>query len=108
LKGYMVKQMFRPSRNPRFEVKALQNIAVKVEQGQRLGVIGHNGAGKSTLLEISLGFEREANGWENINYRSYLQGETPKTMKRRRQEIAEFSELGEFLDVPIQYYSTGM
>lgn len=132
LKEYLLKQMFRPSRNPKFEVRALQNISFTVEQGQRLGVIGHNGAGKSTLLkllagvypptsgkrivegtisslfEISLGFEREANGWENINYRSYLQGETPRTMKQRRHEIAEFSELGEFLDMPVRYYSSGM
>jgi ABC-type polysaccharide/polyol phosphate transport system ATPase subunit len=97
-----------------------------------VGIIGHNGAGKSTLLrllagiymptegrvnvegrvsslfDISLGFEPEANGWENIAYRSYLQGETPGSMRRKKYAIAEFSELGEAMDRPVRYYSAGM
>ncbi len=103
-----------------------------MEDGQRLGIIGHNGAGKSTLLrllagiyppssgqrevegrisslfDIALGFESEASGWENIGFRSYLQGETPKTIKDKIQPIAEFSELGDFLKMPVRYYSAGM
>ncbi len=50
----------------------------------------------------------EANGWENIGFRSYLQGATPKTVREKMQAIAEFSELGEFLDMPVRYYSSGM
>ena len=103
-----------------------------MERGDRIGVIGHNGAGKSTLLkllagvyqpshgkmvvegkisslfELSLGFELDATGWENIAYRSYLQGETPRSMHDKRDAIAEFSELGDFLNTPVRYYSAGM
>ena len=50
----------------------------------------------------------EATGWQNIYYRSYLQGETPKTVKTKLDDIAEFSELGEFLDLPFRCYSHGM
>ncbi len=132
LKDYLVKQLFRPSVNPRIEVKALRNVSLAVEQGHRLGIIGHNGAGKSTLLkllagvypptsgtrsiegkicslfDITLGFEMEASGWENISYRSYLQGETPRTVEAKAQEIADFSELGDFLKMPVRFYSAGM
>jgi ABC-type polysaccharide/polyol phosphate transport system ATPase subunit len=132
LKEFLVGQMFRPSRNPYMEVPALRDVTMKIGQGDRIGVIGHNGAGKSTLLrvlagiyqptagtmtvegrisslfDIALGFESDANGWENINYRSYLQGETPRTVRLKRDAIAEFSELGEFLNMPVRYYSAGM
>jgi ABC-type polysaccharide/polyol phosphate transport system ATPase subunit len=114
------------------EVRALQDISLQVNEGERVGLIGHNGAGKSTLLRvlagiypptagrcvvegevssifnIQLGFEPDATGWENICYRGYLQGETPRTIKAKMQPIAEFSELGHFLDMPVRHYSAGM
>ena len=62
----------------------------------------------SSLFELSLGFEPDASGWDNIMYRGYLQGETPRSIRAKMQPIAEFSELGEFLDMPIRYYSAGM
>src|SRR5262249_19031714 len=132
LKDFLIGQMFRPSRNPMMEVRALQDLTLRIDRGDRMGVIGHNGAGKSTLLrtlagiyppskghlivegkisslfEISLGFEGEATGWENIAYRSYLQGATPRDVRASRNAIAEFSELGDFLNMPIRYYSAGM
>ena len=132
LKEFLLGQMFRPSRDPGVEVRALQEVSLRVTQGDRLGVIGHNGAGKSTLLrllagiypptaghmvvegrisslfDIALGFEPEANGWENIAYRCYLQGETPRSVRGKRDAIAEFSELGDFLNMPVRYYSAGM
>jgi ABC-type polysaccharide/polyol phosphate transport system ATPase subunit len=132
LKDFILKRMFLPSRNPFMEVRALQDINLRIEQGDRVGIIGHNGAGKSTILkllagiyqptsgrrivegrisslfDIALGFEGEANGWENIAYRSYLQGETPASVRAKRQAIAEFSELGDFLNMPVRYYSAGM
>jgi ABC-type polysaccharide/polyol phosphate transport system ATPase subunit len=132
LKDYIIGQMFRKERNPIKVVDALQNITITVGQGERIGVIGHNGAGKSTLLrvlagiypptagkmsvegrisslfDIALGFETDANGWENINYRSYLQGETPRSVRAKRDAIATFSELGDFLNIPVRYYSAGM
>jgi lipopolysaccharide transport system ATP-binding protein len=132
LKEFLVGQMFRQSKNPVREVHALRDVTLKVGKGERLGVIGHNGAGKSTLLrllagiypptagqltvegkisslfDIALGFEGEATGWENIAYRCYLQGETPRGVRTKRDAIAEFSELGDFLAMPVRYYSAGM
>jgi ABC-type polysaccharide/polyol phosphate transport system ATPase subunit len=127
-----MRRFFRRSASPYVEVKALQDVSLDIKSGDRLGIIGHNGAGKSTLLkvlagiypptsgtltvegkisslfDISLGFEPAASGWENINFRGYLQGETPRTMRSKIQSVADFSELGKFLDMPVRYYSAGM
>jgi ABC-type polysaccharide/polyol phosphate transport system ATPase subunit len=132
LKEFFVRHLFRKDKNPFIEVQALKEVDLRLEQGDRLGIIGHNGAGKSTLMrilagiypptsgklvvagnisslfDISLGFEPEASGWENICYRGYLQGETPKSVRAKMQGIADFSELGHFLDMPVRYYSAGM
>ena len=132
LKDYLLHGLFRRSKKPTFDVQALDNINLTVGEGERLGIIGRNGAGKSTLLkllagvypptsgrrrvvghisslfDISLGFEHDANGWENIQYRGYLQGETPLSIRAKTKAIAEFSELGDFLNMPVRYYSSGM
>jgi ABC-type polysaccharide/polyol phosphate transport system ATPase subunit len=131
LKEYLIRQI-RRSAAPKMKVRALQGVDLHVGDGERLGIIGHNGAGKSTLLrliagiypptrgrrlvqgrisslfEIALGFEMDASGWENISFRSYLQGETPWSIRNKLQPIAEFTELGSFLDMPVRYYSAGM
>lgn len=131
-KDYLLHGLFRRSKKTSFEVQALENINLTVEEKDRLGIIGPNGAGKSTLLkllagiypptsgrrkvvgrisslfDIALGFETDANGWENIMYRGYLQGETPRSIREKTQPIAEFSELGDFLNMPVRYYSSGM
>jgi ABC-type polysaccharide/polyol phosphate transport system ATPase subunit len=60
------------------------------------------------LFDIALGFEPDASGYENIKYRGFLQGETPRTLRDKINDIAEFSELGRFLDMPVRYYSAGM
>jgi ABC-type polysaccharide/polyol phosphate transport system ATPase subunit len=133
LKEFLLKQMFRRSAsNSLIEVRALQNVTLHIQEGDRVGIIGHNGAGKSTLLkllagiyppsagrlrvdgrvsslfELAMGFEWDGTGWENISYRCYLQGETRATVRAKQQAIAEFSELGEFLNMPLRYYSAGM
>ena len=132
LKDYLLHGMFRRSKKPSFEVQALENVNLTVGEGERLGIIGRNGAGKSTLLkllagiypptsgrrkvvghisslfDIALGFEHDANGWENIQYRGYLQGETPRSIRAKAAAIGEFSELGDFLNMPVRYYSAGM
>ena len=132
LKEYIVSGLLRRPRQNIMEVRALGGINLRVGEGERLGIVGNNGAGKSTLLkllagiyppttgrrevhgrisslfEISTGFEPDATGWENIAYRGYLQGETPRSIREKVKPIAEFSELGEFLDMPVRYYSTGM
>lgn len=113
-------------------VRALDDLSFEVNEGERLGIIGLNGAGKSTLLrtiagvypinkgtrevdgtisslfDIALGFEQDASGRSNIFFRSYLQGESPKEVRERIKDIEDFTELGEFLDLPIRCYSTGM
>jgi ABC-type polysaccharide/polyol phosphate transport system ATPase subunit len=132
LKEFLVRQMFRRSVNPIIEVRALQDVSLQFHEGERVGIVGHNGAGKSTLLkvlagiyppsqgrrivegrisslfDIALGFEMDASGWENICFRGYLQGETPQTIRAKIQPIADFTELGDFLNMPVRYYSAGM
>jgi ABC-type polysaccharide/polyol phosphate transport system ATPase subunit len=132
LKEFLVRQMFRRSVNPLIKVRALREVSLRVGEGERLGIIGPNGAGKSTLLKVlagiypptrgkrqvegqisslfdlTLGFEPDSTGWDNIHYRSYLQGETPRSVRSKLHAIAAFSELGEFLDMPVRYYSAGM
>lgn len=123
---------FLSPREPVRVVRALSGIRLTLGRGERLGIIGHNGAGKTSLLrmiagvypptsgichvsgkvhslfEIHLGFELEASGWDNISYRALLMGATPRQVRSKTPEIADFSELGSFLDVPVKYYSAGM
>jgi ABC-type polysaccharide/polyol phosphate transport system ATPase subunit len=132
LKEYLLRGMFRRAANPVMKVRALQDVSLCFREGDRVGIIGGNGAGKSTLLrllagiyhptrgrrivrgrisslfELSLGFEMEASGRQNVIYRGYLQGETPRSIRAKMQEIADFCELGRYLDIPVRFYSAGM
>jgi len=113
-------------------VKALQDVNLSVRAGDRVGLIGHNGAGKSSLLKVMAGiyppqrgtvlteghicpmfefvtgFEMEASGWENIRTRALLLGMSPREIDQKIDGIAAFSNLSEFLDIPVRHYSTGM
>ncbi|WP_306715087.1 ABC transporter ATP-binding protein [Burkholderia dolosa] len=113
-------------------VHALKNVSLEITHGERVGLIGLNGAGKSTILkvmagiypptsgaaeinghvsamfELATGFEMTQTGWDNIRIRGMLLGLTPAQVEERIHQIAEFSELGEFLDYPVKTYSAGM
>jgi len=119
-------------KNDRVVVKALENINLQFEHGDRVALIGHNGAGKTTMLrvlagvyeptggqlissgkiaalsDIMLGIDMESTGHENISIRGRLLGLSQKEVDARRGEIAEFSGLGEYLDIPVRTYSSGM
>lgn len=114
------------------DVHALRDFTLHVEPGERVGVIGHNGAGKSTLLrtiagiypvdagtvdvsgkiralfDLSLGFDLESTGRQNIMYRGLLLGATPDEIHEKEEEIIAFSGLGERIEYPIRSYSSGM
>ena len=113
-------------------IRGLDKVSISLREGDRLGLIGHNGSGKTTLLRvmsgvyypsggaitingkctslinISLGIDSEATGRENIGIRAALLGFSKKELAKQQAEIEEFSELGNFLDMPVRTYSTGM
>ncbi len=113
-------------------VQALSNIDLDLQSGDRLGIIGDNGSGKSTLLrvlagiyeptsgriersgtiaslvDIELGISPENTGKENIYLRGQLMGLSKKEIASSFEEIMEFSELGDFINLPVRTYSSGM
>lgn len=113
-------------------IEALRDITLSLDTGDRVGLVGHNGAGKSTLLrllsgiyeptrgkavvkgrvapifDLGVGMDPEISGYENIIIRGLFLGETRKKMLSKVDEIAEFTELGEYLSMPLRTYSTGM
>ena len=113
-------------------VRALDGISFELREGDRLGLTGHNGSGKSTLLrvlagvyeptggslsvcgrvasllDISIGMDPEASGLENIFLRGVLLGLSKADIQKRTEEIIDFSGLGDFIDLPIRTYSSGM
>ena len=133
-----IKDLFVPGSNKFNDfnvdgtVHALKNLTLTIKEWERVAIIGHNGAGKSTFLklisgiypptsgelrvegkissmfELATGFEMESSGWDNIYLRGLMLGETPDSIKNKMKEIAEFSELGDFLNMPVKYYSSGM
>jgi len=119
-------------RDRRVFVRALNNVSLTFREGDRVALIGHNGAGKTTLLRvvagiyeptrghincrgrvttlsnITLGMNVDCNGYENIRMRGTIMGLSPREIKEKTRDIADFSELGTYLDMPLRSYSTGM
>ena len=112
--------------------QALNNVSIKIYEGESVGIIGNNGAGKSTLLkmitgvafptsgnvivkgrvaapvELTAGFSEEMTGRENIYLKGYLLGLNDSQIKEIESSIIDFAELGDYIDQPVRTYSSGM
>jgi lipopolysaccharide transport system ATP-binding protein len=113
-------------------IRALSDVDLQINPGDRLGIIGSNGAGKSTLLrllagiyeptsgsalrdgsisslvDISFGINPDNTGRENITLRGKLMGLSQREITKKMDEIIEFSELGDYINLPVRTYSSGM
>lgn len=130
LKEYVIKLLKKDLTYEYFT--ALNGVSFSVKKGEVLGLIGHNGAGKSTILkvisgivkptegsvhvygnvvpmlELGSGFDMEMTGRENIFLNGAILGYSEKFLNERYDEIVEFAEIGQFIDIPLRNYSSGM
>lgn len=126
------KSLFSPKKSNVETFEAVKGISFKVPKGEILGIIGKNGSGKSTLLRalagifsadegtidlhghsvsllsIGVGFQKKLSGRENILLSGILLGFTETQVREKMDEIIAFSELGDFIDLPVKTYSSGM
>lgn len=130
IKEYMVQMLRGKLQYNEFE--ALKHVSFDVNKGEVVGLIGHNGAGKSTMLkvisgilkptegsvvvrgniapmlELGSGFDMDMTGRENIFLNGAVLGYSEEFLKSKYDEIVAFSEIGQFIDVPLRNYSSGM
>ncbi len=133
-KPTLTKTVVRLGRRERTvrEIRAVRNVSFELERGKVLGVVGVNGAGKSTLmrtvagilpptsgrvevagrvstlLALGVGFNRELTGRENVVLGGLAAGLSREQLRHKYDEIVEFAELGDFMDLPMRTYSSGM
>jgi lipopolysaccharide transport system ATP-binding protein len=142
VQGWIARKIGKPDPNAPIEAGshedrgdrfwALKDLSFKVEQGERIGIIGKNGAGKSTLLkilsritaptegivvtegkiasllEVGTGFHGELTGRENVYLNGAIMGMKKRTIDRKLDEIVDFAGIGQFVDTPVKRYSSGM
>ena len=131
IKESVIRKLKR-KKNNKIKIEALKDISFKIFKGEKVGIIGYNGAGKSTLLNVivgiyppdnghvkvtgnispllslSPGFDLNYSGRKNIFLNGAVLGYDKEYLESKVDEIIEFSELGEFIDIPIKNYSSGM
>lgn len=127
-----VIRTFTREKPKKLKIHALNNISLKIYKGEKIGIIGYNGAGKSTLLKVvsgiyapdrgsvktfgnitpllslGAGFDFNYSGRQNIMLNGAVLGFEKEFLVEKMDEIIEFSELGEYIDIPIKNYSSGM
>lgn len=130
IKEYVVQRLKGKLHYSEFE--ALRHVSFDVARGEVVGLIGHNGAGKSTMLkvisgilrptegracvhgniapmlELGSGFDFDMTGRENIFLNGAILGYSEEFLRRKYEEIVAFSEIGQFIDMPLRNYSSGM
>lgn len=128
----MIVARTRNRRSPKGDFWALRHVSFKVESGDTVGIIGRNGSGKSTLLRIiagvyppdegsitvqgevstlfslGAGFQSELSGRDNIYMNGVMMGLTKKWIDNKIDSIIEFADIGDFIDMPVRTYSSGM
>jgi len=131
LKEYVIRTLKRDKKEGK-TIKVLDDISFEIKRGEKLGILGFNGAGKSTLLkiiagiykptsgnitingkiapllELSAGFDKNYTGRDNIYLNGAFLSMDKKYLDEKLEEIIEYSELGEYIDVPVKNYSKGM